>query len=70
MIIVHYDITVQTALEDLVKFVSGSRNVMRKGMMAGKMAGKMAAQMAEMRRAAKLEVNTNKDDENVDRGIG
>lgn len=66
MIIVHYDIAVQTALEDLVKFVSGSRNVMRKGMMAGK----MAAQMAEMRRAAKLEVNTNKDDENVDRGIG
>ena len=39
---------------------------MRKGIMTGK----MIAQMAEMQRAAKLEINTNKDDENIDRGIG
>ena len=48
MIIVYYDSEVQTAFEELVKFVSGSRNAMRKG--------KMAAKMAEMRRAAELEV--------------
>jgi hypothetical protein len=48
MIIVYYDSAVQTAFEDLVKFVSGSRNAMRKG--------KMAAKMAEMRRVAELEV--------------
>ena len=48
MIIVYYDSAVQTAFEELVKFVSGSRNAMRKG--------KMAAKMAEMRRAAELEV--------------
>ena len=46
MIIVYYDSAVQTAFEDLVKFVSGSRNSMRKG--------KMAAKMAEMKRAAEL----------------
>ena len=48
MIIVYYDSAVQTAFEDLVKFVSGSRNSMRKG--------KMAAKMAEMKRAAELEI--------------
>ncbi|KAK0120355.1 hypothetical protein ONS95_011758 [Cadophora gregata] len=54
MIIVYYDSAVQTAFEDLVKFVSGSRNSMRKG--------KMAAKMAEMKRAAELEIG----DEDMD----
>lgn len=54
MIIVYYDKAVQDAFEDLVKFVSGSRNVMRKG--------KMAAKMAEMKRAAELEVDDEDDD--------
>jgi len=53
MIIVYYDSAVQTAFEELVKFVSGSRNAMRKG--------KMAAKMAEMRRAAELEVEGEED---------
>jgi hypothetical protein len=48
MIIIYYDGEVQRAFEDLVKFVSGSRNSMRKG--------KMAAKMAEMKRAAEKEV--------------
>jgi hypothetical protein len=61
MIIVYYDSAVQTAFEDLVKFVSGSRNAMRKG--------KMAAKMAEMRRAAELEVDADEDDEDYDGGL-
>ncbi|KAG4443954.1 hypothetical protein IFR05_000594 [Cadophora sp. M221] len=55
MIIVYYDSAVQTAFEDLVKFVSGSRNSMRKG--------KMAAKMAEMKRAAELEIGDDEEDE-------
>ncbi|KAL3427261.1 hypothetical protein PVAG01_00770 [Phlyctema vagabunda] len=63
MIIVYYDSAVQTAFEDLVKFVSGSRNSMRKG--------KMAAKMAEMRRAAELEVEEDEDeDEEEEVGSG
>ncbi|KAG4422906.1 hypothetical protein IFR04_003976 [Cadophora malorum] len=60
MIIVYYDSAVQTAFEDLVKFVSGSRNSMRKG--------KMAAKMAEMKRAAELEIGDDdeEDDEQTD----
>ena len=58
MIIVYYDSAVQTAFEDLVKFVSGNRNAMRKG--------KMAAKMAEMRRAAELEVDADDDDDGLD----
>lgn len=58
MIIVYYDSAVQTAFEELVKFVSGSRNAMRKG--------KMAAKMAEMRRAAELEVEGDDDGDDVD----
>ena len=61
MIIVYYDSAVQTAFEELVKFVSGSRNAMRKG--------KMAAKMAEMRRAAELEVEAD-DDEGEDLPTG
>ncbi|TGO11545.1 hypothetical protein BTUL_0107g00300 [Botrytis tulipae] len=55
MIIVYYDSAVQTAFEELVKFVSGNRNAMRKG--------KMAAKMAEMRRAAEMEAEEESDDE-------
>jgi len=58
MIIVYYDSAVQTAFEELVKFVSGSRNAMRKG--------KMAAKMAEMRRAAELEVEGDDGDDEDD----
>ncbi|KAK2627731.1 hypothetical protein QTJ16_002377 [Diplocarpon rosae] len=57
MIIVYYDSAVQAVFEELVKFVSGSRNSMRKG--------KMTAKMAEMRRAAELEIGD--DDENDSR---
>ena len=59
MIIVYYDSAVQTAFEELVKFVSGSRNAMRKG--------KMAAKMAEMRRAAELEVEADEESEGEQR---
>ncbi|CZT08391.1 uncharacterized protein RAG0_13477 [Rhynchosporium agropyri] len=55
MIIVYYDDRVQIAFEELVKFVSGSRNSMRKG--------KMAAKMAEMKRAAELEIESDEEDE-------
>jgi hypothetical protein len=47
MIIVYYDSQVQLAFEELVKYISASRNAMRKG--------KMAARMAEMRRLAEIE---------------
>lgn len=47
MIIVYYDSQVQITFEQLVKFISASRNSMRKG--------KMAARMAEMRRLAEIE---------------
>lgn len=50
MIIVYYDSQVQTAFEDLVKSISGTRNGMRKS--------KMAAKMDDMRKAAELEVET------------
>lgn len=58
MIIIYYDGAVQTAFEELVKFVSGSRNSMRKG--------KMAAKMAEMKRAAELEVASDEGDSDED----
>ena len=58
MIIVYYDSAVQTAFEELVKFVSASRNSMRKG--------KMAVKMAEMRRAAELEVDNDDEDDGDD----
>jgi len=58
MIIVYYDSAVQTAFEDLVKFVSLSRNAMRKG--------KMAAKMAEMRRAAELDIDSDEEQDDDD----
>lgn len=61
MIIVYYDSAVQSAFEELVKFVSGSRNAMRKG--------RMAAKMAEMRRAAELEVEADGESDGDEDGI-
>jgi hypothetical protein len=58
MIIVYYDSQVQLAFEELVKFISASRNAMRKG--------KMAARMADMRRLAEMETA---EDELEDRRI-
>ena len=52
MVIVYYDSGVQTVFEEFVRFVSGSRNAMRKG--------KMAAKIEEMRRAAVLEAEAQK----------
>ena len=60
MIIVYYDSAVQTAFEDIVKFVSASRNSMRKG--------KMNAKMEAMRRAAEREVDEDPEEEPV-RGL-
>lgn len=48
MIIVYYDSYVQSFFEELVKFVSASRNMMRKA--------KMAAKVAKIRRLADLEM--------------
>lgn len=62
MIIVYYDSAVQTAFEELVKFVSGSRNAMRKG--------KMATKMAEMKRAAEMELGDGDDEDGEDDGRG
>ncbi|KAK4189298.1 hypothetical protein QBC35DRAFT_149687 [Podospora australis] len=55
MIIVYYDSYVQTFFEDLVKFVSASRNMMRKA--------KMAAKVAQIKRLAELETPDDEDDE-------
>jgi hypothetical protein len=63
MIIIYYDGAVQTAFEELVKFISASRNAMRKG--------KMAAKMAEMRRAAEAEMEGDEEeDEGRVGGVG
>jgi hypothetical protein len=61
MIVVYFDSEVQTVFEELVKFLSGSRNVMRKG--------KMAAKMAEIRRVVELEVHIDEDDDDGDGGL-
>ncbi|KAL2024587.1 hypothetical protein VTK56DRAFT_7630 [Thermocarpiscus australiensis] len=57
MIIVYYDSYVQLFFEELVKFVSASRNMMRKA--------KMAAKVAQIKRLAELEVP---DDDGEDEG--
>ncbi|KAK3900589.1 hypothetical protein C8A05DRAFT_17118 [Staphylotrichum tortipilum] len=54
MIIVYYDSYVQMFFEELVKFVSASRNMMRKA--------KMAAKVAKIKRLAELESPTDDDD--------
>ncbi|KAL2177629.1 uncharacterized protein P884DRAFT_199401 [Thermothelomyces heterothallicus CBS 202.75] len=54
MIIVYYDSYVQLFFEELVKFVSGGRNMMRKA--------KMAAKVAQIKRLAELEAPDEQDD--------
>ncbi|KAK1755819.1 hypothetical protein QBC47DRAFT_197593 [Echria macrotheca] len=58
MIIVYYDSYVQLFFEDLVKFVSNSRNMMRKA--------KMAAKVAQIKRLAELEMHDESDEETSD----
>lgn len=58
MVIVYYDSYVQSFFEELVKFVSASRNLMRKA--------KMAAKVAQIKRMAELEMpdeDSGEDDE-------
>lgn len=55
MIIVYYDSYVQLFFEDLVKFVSASRNMMRKA--------KMAAKVAQIKRLAELEMPDESEEE-------
>lgn len=57
MIIVYYDSYVQSFFEELVKFVSASRNMMRKA--------KMAAKVAQIRRLAELEMPDEPEDDNA-----
>jgi hypothetical protein len=54
MIIVYYDSYVQMFFEELVKFVSAGRNMMRKA--------KMAAKVAQIKRLAELEMPDDDDD--------
>jgi hypothetical protein len=58
MVIVYYDSYVQSFFEELVKFVSASRNLMRKA--------KMAAKVAQIKRMAELEMPDNVDDDSED----
>ena len=55
MIIVYYDSYVQMFFEELVKFVSASRNMMRKA--------KMAAKVAKIKRLAELEAPADDDED-------
>ncbi|KAF2969506.1 hypothetical protein GQX73_g4037 [Xylaria multiplex] len=55
MVMVYYDSYVQSFFEELVKFVSAQRNLMRKA--------KMAAKVAHIRRLAELEMPEDEDDE-------
>ncbi|KAH7035602.1 uncharacterized protein B0I36DRAFT_240167 [Microdochium trichocladiopsis] len=58
MVIVYYDSWVQSFFEELVKFVSASRNLMRKA--------KMAAKVAEIKRMAELEFPDDEDEDGDD----
>lgn len=58
MIIVYYDSYVQLFFEDLVKFVSASRNMMRKA--------KMAAKVAQIKRLAEMELPDESDEEEAE----
>ncbi|GAB1316700.1 hypothetical protein MFIFM68171_06910 [Madurella fahalii] len=62
MIIVYYDSYVQNFFEGLVKFVSASRNMMRKA--------KMAAKVAQIKRLAELEMPDDDDDDDDDNDNG
>jgi hypothetical protein len=57
MIIIYYDSYVQSFFEELVKFVSASRNMMRKA--------KMAAKVAQIKRLAEIEMGDDDDDEDA-----
>jgi len=56
MVVVYYDSYVQSFFEELVKFVSSQRNLIRKA--------KMAAKVAQIRRLAELEMPEGDDDDN------
>lgn len=56
--LVYYDSYVQSFFEDLVKFVSASRNLMRKA--------KMAAKVAQIKRMAEMEVPDDDEDDDDD----
>lgn len=58
MIIVYYDSFVLSFFEELVKFVSASRNLMRKA--------KMAAKVAQIKRLAELEMPEDDEDDDED----
>lgn len=62
MIIVYYDSYVQSFFEELVKFVSASRNMMRKA--------KMAAKVAAIKRLAELEMPEVDDDDDDEEAQG
>ncbi|KAJ9144789.1 hypothetical protein NKR19_g6317 [Coniochaeta hoffmannii] len=55
MIIIYYDSYVQSFFEELVKFVSASRNMMRKA--------KMAAKVAQIKRLAEMEMGDDEEDD-------
>ncbi|GAB1319482.1 hypothetical protein MFIFM68171_09692 [Madurella fahalii] len=58
MIVVYYDSYAQVFFEELVKFVSASRNMMRKA--------KMVAKMAQIKRLAELEMPGESDEEKAE----
>ncbi|KAH8900045.1 hypothetical protein GQ53DRAFT_633540 [Thozetella sp. PMI_491] len=60
MIIVYYDSYVQSFFEELVKFVSASRNMMRKA--------KMAARVAQIKRMAELDMPESDEEDGVEQG--
>lgn len=63
LIIVYYDSYVQSFFEELVKFVSASRNMMRKA--------KMAAKVAEIKRLADIEMGDDEEEDPLaDNGAG
>ncbi|KAK3398236.1 hypothetical protein B0T20DRAFT_353348 [Sordaria brevicollis] len=62
MIIVYYDSYVQSFFEELVKFVSASRNMMRKA--------KMAAKVAQIKKMAEMTMPTDDDDNSGDTANG
>lgn len=62
MIIVYYDSYVQSFFEELVKFVSASRNMMRKA--------KMAAKVAQIKRLAEMNSPPDDDDDGGDAATG
>lgn len=57
MIVIYYDSYVQSFFEELVKFVSASRNMMRKA--------KMAAKVAQIKRLAEMEMGDDDDEEDT-----